>query len=534
MENDYQQQQFDIGAITYDEEPFAEATTSASDVDDLSDVAAMLERDQSFDSTAADEESSTIQTPISVNSAAVGFASDSLAQELATIPPLPLDDDFQDVYSTSATDESITLVSDVLQDVTTIAPVFETISSTGDHSVDPEIVTLPYSTVADILEATTHEILIDDEEITLLSSNPITDPPPASDDLPAAAITFVATASSADDLSLITPATAMTDVLTEIQEIPTQIQQLEYSSFGPNEEEGEEDGENIISLMAVKNLPDELTRAEKERDEPHQSVSHSADEEAYPVSGPSSKETMIMTATASNQPLTNNIGENPPLATTEASAPTHHQSTLTDGEPSSNPILDFPLFYPSRIEGTVPPAVSVPDPLPALNPVSLRWPSAIVATSESFPAAADEADDQQLLTHDERGQPELEQNKRPQFYTSRPAHNKFKSSVGQDYPEVPNTFYHHPFSPSVVQPINHQSRYRQQQLDTSLHGPPRAPYPHPQQQHENKGDDSPFYRPFNSAPPKPRRLIFPPISNTRENFRFRVNWSDELGRSDWA
>ena len=509
MENDYQQQQFDIGAITYDEEPSAEPTTSATDVDDLSDVAAMLERDQSFDNTAANEESSssTIQTPVSVSSAAAGIASSSLVQELATIPPLSLDDDFQDVYSTSATDESITLVSDVLQDVTTIAPVFETISNTGDHSVDPEIVTLPYSTVADILEATTtHQMIIDDEEMALLSSNPLTDHPPASDDLPATAITFVPTASSADDLSFIIPSTAMTDVLTEIQEIPTQIQQLEYSSFGPNEEEGEEDGENIISLMAVKHLPGELTRAKKEHDEPHQSVSHSADDEAY------------------------NVGENPPLATTEASAPTHHQPSLTDGEPSSDPILDFPLFYPSRIAGTVPPAVSVPDLLPALNPVSLRWPSAIVATSESFSAADDEADDQQLLTHDERGQSELEQNKRPQFYTSRPAHNKFKSSVGQDYPEVPNTFYRHPFSPSVVQPINQQSRYRQQQQAS----PPRAPYPHPRKQHENEGDESPFYRPFDSAPPKPRRLIFPPISNTRENFRFRVNWSDELGRSDWA
>ncbi|KAI9553455.1 hypothetical protein GHT06_021363 [Daphnia sinensis] len=74
---------------------------------------------------------------------------------------------------------------------------------------------------------------------------------------------------------------------------------------------------------------------------------------------------------------------------------------------------------------------------------------------------------------------------------------------------------YHSFSPQV-HPV--RLRYRQPVND----GHPRAPYPHP---HDN---NNAIHRSFESASPKSRMFAFPGISSTRENFRFRVNWIDEI------
>ncbi len=200
--------------------------------------------------------------------------------------------------------------------------------------------------------------------------------------------------------------------------------------------------------------------------------SHLNEEEYHPV----------VPGIVKTKPLTN-IAENP--STTESL-----QSTST--EPSDLP--DFPIFYPGLRIATIPQIPAKEDPFP-LNP---SWP---MKMNDIF------STDQQL-------QSGLENQMRHQFQP-RVVLPQFKPSQPL-YPDVPNSFY--TFQPN-------QPKFRQ----ASSIDPPRAPYPHPQ------GNSSPFhYRPFDSALPKPRRLVFPPISNTRENFRFHVNWADELGRSNWA
>ncbi|EFX85903.1 hypothetical protein DAPPUDRAFT_313721 [Daphnia pulex] len=217
---------------------------------------------------------------------------------------------------------------------------------------------------------------------------------------------------------------------------------------------------------------DVMTHLPEKSTHSHESISN---EEEYPVVVPAIVISKLLT----------NIAENP--STTEAL-----QSTST--EPSDLP--DFPIFYPGLRIATTPQTPEKEDPFP-LNPSWSMKMNDIFST------------DQQL-------QSGLENKMRPQFIHPRVVLPQFKPNQPL-YPDVPNSYY--TFQPN-------QPQFSQ----ASSIDPPRAPYPHPQ------GNSSPFYyRPFESALPKPRRLVFPPISNTRENFRFHVNWADELmGRSNWA
>lgn len=214
-----------------------------------------------------------------------------------------------------------------------------------------------------------------------------------------------------------------------------------------------------------------MTHLSEKSTDYHESNSN---EEEYPVVVPAIVITKLLT----------NIAENP--STTEAP-----QSTST--EPSDLP--DFPIFYPGLRIATTPQTPEKVDPFP-LNPSWSMKMNDIFST------------DQQL-------QSGLENKMQPQYHP-RDVLPQFKPNQHL-YPDVPNSYY--TFQPN-------QPKFRQ----AGSIDPPRAPYPHPQ------GNGSPFYyRPFESALPKPRRLVFPPISNTRENFRFHVNWADELmGRSNWA
>ena len=231
-----------------------------------------------------------------------------------------------------------------------------------------------------------------------------------------------------------------------------------------------EEEQENMSYVVVTHLP-EISK------DPHESISNSEEEE-YLV-GP---------GIVNTKPL-RNIAEN--LSTTEAPEP-------TSTEPSGLP--NFPIFYPGLRIATVLQIPEKVDPLPP-NPT---WP---MKMNDIFSV------DHQLFPQS------VLQNEQPDFYP-RVVLPQFKPSQSL-YPDVPNSFY--TFSP-IIQP--NQPKFRQA-ITTSI-DPPRAPYSHPQ------GSSNPFYRPFESAFPKPRRLVFPPISNTRENFRFRVNWADELGQSDWA
>lgn len=68
-----------------------------------------------------------------------------------------------------------------------------------------------------------------------------------------------------------------------------------------------------------------------------------------------------------------------------------------------------------------------------------------------------------------------------------------------------------------VHPV--QFRYRQ----PVFHGHQRAQYPHPYDNNKS------IHRPFRSAPRQSRtKFAFPGISSTRDNFRFRVDWIDEI------
>lgn len=183
--------------------------------------------------------------------------------------------------------------------------------------------------------------------------------------------------------------------------------------------------------------------------------------------------------------LLTNMAENP--STTEAL-----QSTSTE----TSDLPDFPIFYPAGLRiTTTPQTPEKEDPFP-LNP---SWSMKM----------------NDIFSTDPQLQSGLENKMQPQYHPSRVVLPQLKPNQ-QLYPDVPNSFY--TFQPN-------QPKFRQ----AGSIDPPRAPYPHPQ------GNSSPFYyRPFESALPKPRRLVFPPISNTRENFRFHVNWADEQGRSNWA
>lgn len=422
------------------------------------------------------EASSTIQTPVSFV-----ISADS-SQELRPAP-LPLDVDFQD--TTESLTESITQMSDEQQDVSMTTVIFDSTSTESNIAnkefenllLDPEIGT--QSSIADILAIP--QAL--DGEMEPQSSNPTDSPHQSLISVPTTDLPFIINSDAA-------PPVVATDASTEISE---STKMLEYSTFSSsNEDEQQEEQENISSVV-MKHLPEIATEEHGEL----QLNSNSDEEEEYPVTG----------STSASEPL-KNIAENSP--TTEAP----HQSTSV--EPSA--LLDFPLFYAAVRVATVPPRE---DPLPLhLNPAI--WP--VMKTSDSFSA------NQQLLAqqYDDKHQSELQNEVRPQFYPEIVAPQfKPSSSLPLLYPEAPNSFYTFN-NPTVLQQSN-QPKFRQATAATS-YGPPRAPYPHP---HEN--NNNPFYRPFNSAPPKPRMLIFPPISNTRENFRFRVNWADQLmGRSDWA
>ncbi|KZS19117.1 Uncharacterized protein APZ42_014639 [Daphnia magna] len=103
-------------------------------------------------------------------------------------------------------------------------------------------------------------------------------------------------------------------------------------------------------------------------------------------------------------------------------------------------------------------------------------------------------------------------NQRPTFHTKMNPYRRMLSEFQLDPPSYPGV---QSFSPQV-HPV--QYRYRQ----PVSHGHPRAPYPHP---HDN---NNAIHRSFESASPKSRMFAFPGISSTRENFRFRVNWVDEI------